>query len=113
MSENVNNLNEVTNEVTNEVQPVPETMNYEQVVSFTDKFVNDLIESLQDFSYAETHQLINVVKDNRNGVPISVANEILGRVASFPWRAVNGLMNNINSKQDEYFVFVNAQSANN
>lgn len=114
MSENVSNVNETKSEVvSNDVQAVPETMNYEQMVAFTDKFVDDLILSLQEFAYSETHEVIDVVRNNKNSMPISLANQVLARVASFPWRAVNVLMTNVNTNQDEYVVLLNPPTSNN
>ena len=92
-------------------QPAPNTTTYEVIISTTDKFVNDVINALGEFSYAETHHILSAIQNNRN-MPISSINEILNRIASFPWRAVNSVMTIVSTKQDEYFI-VNKPTANN
>ena len=101
----IDNLNETQG--VEDVQPVPNTTNYDVTVNTTDKFVNEVIASLGEFSYSETNQIISFVQTSRVNVPINIINEILSRIASFPWKAVNGLMGNIANKQDDYFVINN------
>jgi hypothetical protein len=104
----IENLNENINV---DEQPAPNTTTYEVIISTTDKFVNDVINALGEFSYAETNQILSAIQNNRN-MPISNINEILNRIASFPWKAVNGVMTIVSTKQDEYFI-VNNPAANN
>lgn len=92
-------------------QPAPNTTTYGVIVSTTDKFVNDVINALGEFSYTETHKILSIIQNNRN-MPISSINEILNRIASFPWRAVNGIMAIVSTKQEEYFI-INKPAANN
>ena len=88
-----------------ETQPAPQTMNYEQSLIVSDKFVDDVIAALGDFAYVETHELIDFVRYNKGkAVPINLLNEYINKLATFPWRAVNGVMYNINNKQEDYFT---------
>lgn len=104
----IENLNESNENVeATETQPTPNTTNYDVTINTTDKFVDDVISCLGEFSYSETNQIISFVQSSRVNVPINLINEILSRIASFPWKAVNGLMANIANKQDEYFVINN------
>lgn len=105
------NVNEVVNDV--DVQPAPETLSYEQQVVFSDKFVEDVINALGDFSYAETHQVIEFVQNNKNGAPINLVNELLNRLASFPWKVVNGIMGVVNTNQEVYFTLLNNGTSQN
>lgn len=98
----IENLNETQG--VEDVQPVPNTTNYDVTVNTTDKFVNEVIASLGEYSYAETNEIITIVQTHRNNVPVNIINEILSRISSFPWKGVNGLMSNVANKQDEYFV---------
>lgn len=90
-----------------EDQPVPNTTNYDVTVDTTDKFVNEVISSLGEFSYAETNNLLSFIQQSRTNVPINIMNDVLSRIASFPWKAVNGVMSNIATHQDEYFIINN------
>ena len=98
----IENLNETQG--VEDVQSVPNTTNYDVTVNTTDKFVNEVIASLGEYSYAETNEIITIVQTHRNTVPVNIINEILSRISSFPWKGVNGLMSNVANKQDEYFV---------
>ena len=111
MSEVVNDVvKETTNDVVDETKqvvddmPVPQTMDYEQKVYFSDKFVEDVVNSLGELAYAETHQIIDFVKDNKDGVPINLTNQLLNQLATFPYNVVNGLMHNIENNQNLYFT---------
>ena len=88
-----------------ETQPAPQTMNYDQALIVSDKFVDDVIACLGDFAYVETHEIIDFVRYNKGkAVPINLLNEFINKLATFPWRAVNVIMYNINNKQEEYFT---------
>ena len=103
MSENVNTpINENLGTIEN--MPVPETMSYEQTLQLTNAFVNDVTTVLGELAYAETHQIIDFVHNNRNALPISLANQLINQLASFPWKVVKDIMHNINTNQSAYFV---------
>ena len=106
MSENVNTpTNENLGTVdTIESMPAPETMNYEETVTMTSAFVNDVVAALGELSYAETHEIIDFVRGSKNPIPINLANQLISRLASFPWKIVNNVMHNIEINQSSYFV---------
>lgn len=106
MSENVNTpTNEDLGTVDTHVSmPAPETMNYEQTLQLTDVFVNDVTNALGELAYAETHQIIDFVHNNRTNLPISLANQLINQLASFPWKVVKDVMYNINTNQAAYFI---------
>lgn len=102
MSEVVNETNVV--EQVDDVMPAPQTMNYEQLVKLTDKFVEDVVNSLGELAYAETHVIIDFIKNNKEGMPINMANQLLNKLATFPYNVINGVMHNIEIDQSLYFV---------
>lgn len=102
MSEVVNETNVV--EQTDDVMPTPQTMNYEQKVKLTDKFVDDVVNSLGELAYAETHEVIDFVKNNKDGLPINLANQLLNKLATYPYNVINSVMHNIETDQTLYFV---------
>ena len=104
MSENVNETVANENLGTMDNMPAPQTMNYEQTLQLTDAFVNDVTTVLGELAYAETHNIIDFVHNNRNGLPVSLANQLINQLASFPRKVVKDVMHNINTNQSAYFV---------
>ena len=102
MSEVVNETNVV--EQVDDVMPAPQTMNYEQKVKLTDKFIDDVVNSLGELAYAETHEVIDFVKNNKDGMPINLANQLLNKLATYPYNVISGVMHNIEIDQSLYFV---------
>lgn len=99
MTDNVN-VNEV---VENAPQmPVPETMNYEQTVKLSDDFVNDLHAALDGFAYVEVSEIFKAVNQMKDAMPVNIANEILRRVASFPYAKVVNFMRVVETEQNRY-----------
>lgn len=98
--ENVNtNVNEAK---AVESMPAPQTMNYEQTVKLSDDFVNDMHKALDGFSYVEVSEIFKAVDQLKDAMPINVANEIIRRIASFPYTNVKDFMSTIETDQARY-----------
>lgn len=97
---------EVNNTVEQEVakMPEPETMNYDQTVVFTDDFVKDMYNALDGFAYTEVNEIFKAVDQMKNAMPLNIANEIIRRIASFPYNKVANLMHNLESDQSRYIT---------
>lgn len=104
MSEKVKK--EKAQENTQEMQPKPETMVYEDKIKLTDLFEKDVIDALGNYSYAETNEIITFIKNNKEGAPVNLVNQVINRLSSFPWKSVNGVMYNIKNAQSKYFVLI-------
>lgn len=107
---------EVTNtntEGTVEQMPAPQTMNYEQTLKLSDKFVSDMYAALDGFSYVEVNELFAAVEQLRNNMPINVLNEIIRRIGSFPYRNVVNLMKTVETRQGDYWQLVNNTATEN
>lgn len=90
-----------------EQMPAPQTMNYEQTFKLSDKFISDMYAALDSFSYLEVNELFTAVEQLRNNMPINVLNEIIRRIASFPYKNVVNLMKVFETNQGEYWQLIN------
>lgn len=107
---------EVTNtnaDVAPEQMPAPQTLNYEQTLRLSDKFVSDMYAALDGFSYVEVNELFTAVEQLRNNMPINVLNEVIRRIGSFPYRNVVNLMKTVETNQGEYWQLVNNTTTEN
>lgn len=96
-----------------EQMPAPQTLNYEQTLRLSDKFVSDMYAALDGFSYVEVNELFTAVEQLRNNMPINVLNEIIRRIGSFPYRNVVNLMKVVETNQGEYWQLVNNTTTEN
>ncbi len=87
----------------NETMPAPQTINYEQKLKLSDKFVEDMNAALDSIAYVEVKDLFNVVENMRNEIPINILNEVIRRIASFPYKNVKNLMHVVETNQSLYW----------
>lgn len=104
MNENVQEAAVIEN------MPQPETMNYEQTVKLSDNFVNDMHLALDGFSYVEVSEIFKAVDQFKDAMPINLANEIIRRIASFPYSAVKDFMHVIETDQARYLSLNGVQT---
>lgn len=104
MEENKNVMNEGTVVEADATVPAPQTMNYDQTVAFTDAFVADMHTALDGFAYTEVSELFKVVDQMKDKMPINLANEVIRRIASFPYSAVKDFMHNFETNQANYLT---------
>lgn len=105
MNENVNNV--VEQEVAQMPEPkmpAPQTMNYDQTVKLTDAFVADMHMALDGFAYTEVDEIFKAVEQLKDNMPINVANEVIRRIASFPYNKVAPFMHAFEADQTKYVV---------
>lgn len=97
---------EVRTDAAEDQQPEPKTMNYDAHIQLTDKFLNDLVISVQDLPYVQCEGFIRFAYQNKNDILISDLNEYINKLQTLPWRNVHELMYNINRPEAraEYFV---------
>lgn len=105
-----NDVEMVSEENIVESMPRPQTMNYEQSIKLSDAFVNDLHKALDGFSYSEVAEIFKAVDKLKDGMPINVVNEVISRVASFPYKSVKEFMTVIETDQARY-LSLNDQQA--
>lgn len=101
----MNNENKTMNDEL-EQMPAPQTMNYDQKLKITDKFVADMYASLDSFSYVEVSEIFKTVEALKNEMPINVLNEIVRRIASFPYKNVRDLMLQVETDQSVYWALI-------
>lgn len=90
--------------------PQPETMNYDQTLILSDMFVNDMYAALDGFAYVEVSEIFKTVEQLKNNMPINVLNEIVRRIASFPYKNVKNLMNVVETNQGLYWSLSQPQN---
>lgn len=104
-------LEEVKKDVTGvdnkDVMPEPDTLNYNVKFSLSDAFLSDVEEALQDYAYVEVRDILNTVNSLKNEIPINMLNEVVRRLASFPYKSVKKLMYFIETEQNHYWHPVN------
>ena len=94
-----------------ENMPAPQTMNYDQMLVVSDVFVADMYEALDGFAYVEVSEIIKTVEQLKNEMPINVLNEIIRRIASFPYKNVKKLMSVVETDQSKYWSLVSQKTA--
>lgn len=105
MSENTNNtLEQEVARMPEPKMPAPQTMNYDQTVRLTDDFVNDMHNALDTFAYTEVNEIFKAVDQLKDAMPINIANEIIRRIASFPYNRVASFMHSFEADQSKYVI---------
>lgn len=111
-TENKNvNVEEMVDNMPEPTMPAPKTMNYEQTVKFTDEFVRDMTNALNGFAYNEVAEIFKTVDKFKDAMPINLANEIIQRIASFPYYKVAQFMSVIENDQTRYIQLNNQNNA--
>lgn len=104
-------LEEVKKDVTGvdnkDVMPEPDILNYNVKFSLSDVFLSDVEEALQDYAYVEVRDILNTINSLKNEIPINMLNEVVRRLASFPYKSVKKLMYFIETEQNRYWHPVN------
>lgn len=95
-----------------DVAPAPSTVDYNANVKLSQKFKEDVISTLSEFAYVETHELIKVVEGN-DVLPVNIVNEVIRRISSFPYRAVAPIMRIVETEQSVYFSVEETAAADN
>lgn len=104
MNENVNTVEQEVAQMPEPQMPAPQTMDYDQTVTLTDKFVADMHAALDGFAYTEVNEIFKAVDQLKNAMPINIANEIIRRIASFPYNKVANFMHSFEADQSKYVV---------
>lgn len=99
MTKKVNNIEDEVSQM-----PEPQTMDYNQVVRLTDDFVVEVHKALDTFAYNEVDSIFKAMDQLKNSMPINIANEIIARIASFPYNRVATFMHNFEENQSKYVV---------
>ena len=104
-------LEEVKKDVTGidnkDIMPEPDTLNYEVKFVLSDTFISDVEEALQDYAYVEVRDILNTVNALKTAMPINMLNEIVRRLAAFPYKSVKKLMYFIETDKNRYWHPVN------
>lgn len=95
-----------------EQMPAPQTMDYDQTLKVSDKFVSDMYAALDGFSYVEVCEIFKTVEALKNKMPINVLNEIIRRIASFPYKSVRDLMLQVETDQSVYWTLIEPAKTN-
>ena len=95
-----------------EQMPAPQTMNYDQKLVVSDRFVSDMYTALDSFSYVEVSEIFKTVEALKNEMPINVLNEIIRRIASFPYKNVRDLMLQVETDQSVYWTLIEPLKTN-
>jgi len=95
-----------------EQMPAPQTMNYDQKLKLSDRFMTDMYAALDSFSYVEVNEIFKTVEALKNEMPINILNEIVRRIASFPYKNVRDLMLQIETDQSVYWALIEQPKTN-
>lgn len=104
----VEEAKEIVEEVKQEREPMeePRTVNYEQMYTISDAFVNDLKVTLGSLPYATANMFIQFVEAKKERIAIAEVTELVNKLRTLPYDKVYRLMKNIENKEivNKYFV---------
>ena len=104
----VEEVKETVEETKQEREPMeePRTVNYEQMYTISDAFVNDLKVTLGSLPYATANMFIQFVEAKKEKIAIAEVTELINKLRTLPYDKVYRLMKNIESKEivNKYFV---------
>ena len=104
----VEEVKEPVEETKQEREPMeePRTVNYEQMYTISDAFVNDLKVTLGSLPYATANMFIQFVEAKKEKIAIAEVTELINKLRTLPYDKVYRLMKNIESKEivNQYFV---------
>lgn len=104
----VEEVKEPVEETKQEREPMeePRTVNYEQMYTISDAFVNDLKVTLGSLPYATANMFIQFVEAKKEKIAIAEVTELINKLRTLPYDKVYRLMKNIESTEivNKYFV---------
>ena len=104
----VEEVKEPVEETKQEREPMeePRTVNYEQMYTISDAFVNDLKVTLGSLPYATANMFIQFVEAKKEKIAIAEVTELINKLRTLPYDKVYRLMKNIESEEivNKYFV---------
>lgn len=104
----VEEVKETVEETKQEREPMeePRTVNYEQMYTISDAFVNDLKVTLGSLPYATANMFIQFVEAKKEKIAIAEVTELINKLRTLPYDKVYRLMKNIESEEivNKYFV---------
>ena len=104
----VEEVKETVEETNQEREPMeePRTVNYEQMYTISDAFVNDLKVTLGSLPYATANMFIQFVEAKKEKIAIAEVTELINKLRTLPYDKVYRLMKNIESEEivNKYFV---------
>ena len=104
----VEEAKETVEETKQEREPMeePRTVNYEQMYTISDAFVNDLKATLGSLPYATANMFIQFVEAKKEKIAIAEVTELVNKLRTLPYDKVYRLMKNIENKEivNKYFV---------
>ena len=104
----VEEVKETVEETKQEREPMeePRTVNYEQMYTISDAFINDLKVTLGSLPYATANMFIQFVEAKKEKIAIAEVTELINKLRTLPYDKVYRLMKNIESEEivNKYFV---------
>jgi len=86
-----------------EDMPEPQTINYDQTLKLSQKFVDDSMSILSGLPYVEVNDMVKTILNSGYVLPISAINEIIQRISKYQYNLVKDFMNIIETNQGLYF----------